>query len=135
MKNLLPETGCSRVGVIAIFLVLSCAVSARSSTRETAINTPADTKCVASEWKYFSYCGRINSVVRSAGLENWFDFRDRTNIHGLKITKDKDTSFVHPIARPSLGPLFDDPPEGTQPSFIRGAPPQGTIPYPFIYLF
>ena len=30
-----------------------------------AIYTPADTKCVASEWKYFSYCGRINSVVRA----------------------------------------------------------------------
>ena len=44
---------------------MSFAVSARSSTRETAINTPADTKCVASEWKYFSYCGRINSVVRA----------------------------------------------------------------------
>ena len=44
---------------------MSFAVSARSSTRETAINTPADTKCVASEWKYFSYCGRISSVVRA----------------------------------------------------------------------
>ena len=54
MKNFSPETGCSRVGVIA-----------GSSTRETAINTPVDTKCVASEWKYFSYCGRINSVVRT----------------------------------------------------------------------
>ena len=54
MKNFSPETGCSRVGVIA-----------GSSTRETAINTPVDTKCVASEWKYFSYCGRINSVVRA----------------------------------------------------------------------
>ena len=68
-------------------------------------------------------------------LERWTAELVRTNIQGLKITKDKDTSFVHPIARPSLGPLFDDPPGGTQPSFIRRASPQGPIPYPFIYHF
>ena len=44
---------------------MPCAVSTCSSTKETAMYTPADTKCVASEWKYFSYCGRINSVVRA----------------------------------------------------------------------
>lgn len=50
-------------------------------------------------------------LLRAAGLaqllERWPAERARfpgpDHIQGLKITKDKDTSLVHPIARPSLG--------------------------------
>ena len=114
VKILSPETGCSRVRVIAGFCVALRCLHSLLDKRDCDIHA---------SWHEMRGKWMEVFLLRAAGLaqllERWPAERARfpgpDHIQGLKITKDKDTSFVHPIARPSLG------------SFMWWPPPRGIL--------
>ena len=135
VKILSPETGCSRVRVIAGFCVALRCLHSLLDKRDCDIHA---------SWHEMRGKWMEVFLLRAAGLaqllERWPAERARfpgpDHIQGLKITKDKDTSFVHPIARPSLGSfMWWPPPGGYSTKFYPGGSTPRYNPLPFYIPF